>query len=168
MEGTWRRRGLLRALGVTALMVRRTQGGRLFVGYLERDGPNQALFPVAFSRSLDGGLTWSSPVKVNDDTSGRDQWMPALGVDGSDNLHLAWMDNRTGNYNVFYSTSKDGRRWSKNLKVTDAETPGTMVRPGDYMGLTVDSLGTVFLAWTDGRSGNYDIYFARKPGSPPP
>ncbi len=100
-------------------------------------------------------------MRVNDDTSGREQWQPALAVDGRDKVHLAWLDNRTGNWNVFYATSKDGVHWSSNLKVTDAETPSTFTRPGDFLGLAVDTGGNVSVAWTDGRNGNLDIYFAR-------
>lgn len=123
---------------------------------------------IMASRSDDGGTTWSRNIRVNDDPGTRWQSNPAVAVDGKDQVHLTWVDNRTGNYNVFYSTSGDGRRWSKNERVTDAETPNAF-RKGlrDYMGLIADSVGNVFSVWVDGRNGNLDIFFARRTAPSP-
>ncbi len=117
------------------------------------------------SRSNDGGATWSTAVRVNDDASGRDQTQVALAVDGTDVIHAAWADFRTGNYNIFYSNSKDGRRWSANERVTDTETIAANLPRGvlgDYIALRADSLGNVYASWTDGRNGDADIYFAKR------
>lgn len=139
-----------------------TSKGALFVAWAQ--GPGRDL-DVFVARSHDRGATWSLPVRVNDDASGREQWQPNLAVGPDDAVHLAWMDNRTDNYNVFYASSKDGRRWSSDLRVTDAETSSGFDRPGDYLSLVVDSRGTAYAAWTDGRAGDLDIFFARRPGS---
>lgn len=137
-----------------------TSLGTILVAFAE--GPGADL-DILIAQSSDGGATWSRPVRVNDDRSGREQWQPALAVGPDDTVHLAWLDNRTGNYNVFYATSRDGRRWSSNLRVTDAETPSTFRRPGDYLGLAVDATAVAYVAWTDGRLGDLDIFFARRP-----
>ncbi len=137
--------------------------GRVFVAWADRGGGD---LNIVVARSDDGGRTWTRPARVNDDLSGREQWMPALAVDRSNRIHAAWMDNRTGNLNVFYANSTDGGdTWSPNVRVTTAETPSSFHRPGDYLGFAVDANGTVYLAWTDGREGNLDIYFARDPGA---
>lgn len=116
---------------------------------------------VLVSRSDDGGASWSLPGRINDDSSGREQRMVSLAVDPTDRLHAAWYDNRTGNLNVFYSSSSDGgESWTPNVRVTTAETPSTFQRPGDYLGLAADSEGNAFIVWTDGRGGDLDIYFA--------
>ncbi len=143
--------------------------GSLFVAWPDRSAGN---LDIVVARSDDGGHNWSTPVRVNDDTSGRDQWMPSLVIDGSGFLHATWMDARTGNLNVFYSQSRDrGRTWTTNVRVTTAETPSRYVRPGDYLGLAAGSEGSVYTAWTDGRGADLDIYFARTlrlPGDDPP
>jgi hypothetical protein len=139
--------------------------GSLFVAWPDRGNGD---LDIVVARSDDGGATWSTPMRVNDDTSGRDQWMVALAVDGRDVLHAAWVDNRTGNLNVFYANSTDGgETWSSNVRVTTQETPNTTVRPGDYLGLAADDDGTVYVVWTDGRGEDLDIYFARNPGFGP-
>jgi len=139
-----------------------TPRGALFVGWAEGSGSD---LDIVVARSDDGGTTWGIPVRVNDDASAREQWQPAFAVGPDGTLHLAWLDNRTGAYNVFYATSRDGRRWSANVRVTDAETPSAFQRPGDYLGLATGGDGTAYVVWTDGRNGDLDIFFSRSPPS---
>ncbi len=152
--------------GVSSLAM--SSKGSLFAAWLDirNSGPNTLVFDIFTARSNDGGSTWSRAVQINDDQSLRLHDQPSLAVDGNDVVHAAWVDYRTGNYNIFYSNSKDGRHWSANERVTDAETnPATVpkgVRLGDYLGLAADRLGNAFAAWTDGRNGHTDIYFARR------
>ncbi len=138
-----------------------TSRGTLFIAWAEGAESDLDIF---VARSTDGGLTWSTPARANDDASGQGQWQPALAIGPDDTIHLAWLDKRTGSYDVFYATSRDGRRWSTNVRVTDAQTSAFFTRPGDYLGLAVDVAGTAYAVWTDGRSGDFDIYFARRPG----
>ncbi len=139
--------------------------GALFVAWVDGRNGNRDIFA---SRSDDGGSTWSAAVRVNDDRSTNDQDQVSLAMDGNDVVHAAWVDFRTGNYNIFSSSSKDGKRWSANERVTDAESVPANLAPnilGDYIGLAADRSGNVFAAWTDGRNGNADIYFALKPAA---
>ncbi len=58
--------------------------GHLYVTYADNPaGADKA--DVFFVQSTDGGTTWSSPLRVNDDATTTDQWMPTIAVtpDGS-------------------------------------------------------------------------------------
>ncbi|MFL5733653.1 MAG: S-layer homology domain-containing protein [Chloroflexia bacterium] len=115
---------------------------------------------IAFSRSTDGGSTWTAPVRVNDDpqANGKDQFFPWMAVGPDGTLHATWSDRRdspTGfQYREYYSQSTDGGlTWAANIPVADAAgTPSTFI--GDYSGLAVNSDNTLVLPiWTDMRSG---------------
>jgi hypothetical protein len=100
---------------------------------------------IAFSRSTDGGATWSAPVRLNDDTQGNgvDQFQPSIAVREDGLIGVTWLDRRYSTesqyfYDVAYTQSTDGGlTWSPNQRVTDVSNdPDPVV---DYKG--VDDLG---------------------------
>jgi hypothetical protein len=62
---------------------------------------------IYFDKSTDGGATWGTDVRVNDDISANREW-PSIALDGSDNIYVVWMDDRDGNNNIYFSYSMDG------------------------------------------------------------
>src|SRR5262245_54462681 len=56
------------------------------------DGADQA--DIFFTRSTDSGVTWKPRVRLNDDRVGNSQCFPALAVNGSGDLFVAWYDTR--------------------------------------------------------------------------
>lgn len=132
--------------------------GRLSVAWADYAGGDR---DIVVGTSDAPGSAWVSPAPVNEVTTG-DQWMPSLFLDPRGTLHAAWLDGRTGAWNVYYANSTDGGlSWSANVRVTTAEFPRSFVRPGDYLALAADGNGTAYTAWTDGRSGSLTIMFAR-------
>jgi hypothetical protein len=119
---------------------------------------------IWFSRSTNGGSTWSAPVKINNQASNNDQFNQWLVVDET-NGRLAVMyydtvdDATRKKVNVYYQTSTDdGVTWSAPFKVTTAQTDETIAGAdsgnqfGDYNSLS-GYAGTFFPSWTDRRSG---------------
>ncbi len=122
---------------------------------------------VRFSRSTDGGSTWSGPISVNDVATNR-QFMPGIDVDDLGVVHVSWYDNRTGRMTYRYSYSSDGGlTWAPSVRVTDTEWV-TSFFIGDYTALVADSFGFVNCGWADFRSGSVEAYFSRatSAGSP--
>jgi len=64
----------------------------------------QGNYEVYFSRSTDGGTTWSQAVNASN-TAG-DSQNPRLGLNSMGNLFIAWVDKTPGNPDVYFGRSK--------------------------------------------------------------
>ena len=145
--------------------------GRLYMSYCNAANTTTDDLDVFMRFSDDNGKTWSAPIKVDDDTSGRSQFFPRVAVDQSTgNVAVAWYDCRldpgsgafdtdgVANTDVvaFGTVSTDGgATWSTNFQI--AAGPSNALRIsgenntndfGDYNGIAFAG-GKLFYAWTD-------------------
>jgi len=149
--------------------------------------PNYDIFIVS---SADGGLTWTSPKQVNDDTDPNTHFNPAIAINPQDGrVVLEWRDTREDpiinrQVNIFTATSSDGgRTFSSNARVSNNPSDESLNGPPnpfpnssgnnflEYDGL--DALnGIGYYAWSDNSAdpnGNKAIFFDTRPldfGSP--
>lgn len=117
---------------------------------------------VWFSRSTNGGTSWSNPVMINNQASLNDQFNQWLAVDESTGrVGIIYYDTVSDpgrkKADVWYQTSEDdGASWSAPFKVTTAPTDETTAgsnsfQYGDYNGMSAWA-GDFFPAWTDRRN----------------
>jgi putative cell wall binding repeat protein len=160
--------------GMPELGVDRASGA-LYVVYQETEPYGD--LDIFFQRSTDGGATWSSPVRVNDDPTGNKvrQHVPHMAVAANGRIDVVWLDHRhayptpvlpapRGEADVYYANSSDGgRTFSANRRITDRTINldmGLIPRVGSYswFGPVTAPLGNdaVFFAWSDPRAGNID------------
>jgi len=66
----------------------------------ENAGDNE----IYFSRSVNGGLTWSEPLNIS--SAPKDSKRPVLSCDPAGYLYLAWEDKRTGTWRIYFSSSR--------------------------------------------------------------
>jgi hypothetical protein len=87
--------------------------------------PTIALADIVVQRSTDQGITWSSPLAIDDDTpmERATGFYPQLNVAPNGRIDVAWQDNRDTTdfyFNVRYTYSTDGgQTWAPNVKVND-------------------------------------------------
>jgi hypothetical protein len=107
---------------------------------------------VMFVRSTDGGLTFSTPLKVNDDpvNPSKWHWFGTFSVAPNGRLDAVWYDTRNAANNtdsqLFYSWSTDaGVTWSPNVAVSDPFIPSegypNQSKIGDYITIVSDNGG---------------------------
>jgi hypothetical protein len=156
-------------------------------------GPNRGVVYVAWAETINrrdtdvfllritpraGALPdLSLPVRVNDDSSGTDQFFPWLSVDPTDGaVELAFYDRRDepGSVlmNLYFTRSTDGgAHFSENKRVSAAASDpriqanvlgsnNSSIGIGDYIGL-VAAKGKAHILWTDTRSGKQEIRYGQ-------
>jgi hypothetical protein len=126
---------------------------------------------VHFVRSTDGGLTWSEPVRVNDDANEWAwQWFGTMSVAPNGRIDVIFADTRNDGPDgvmseVYYTYSNDaGETWSVNEPLTPAFHPHLgwpeQNKLGDYYDMVSDLLG-VHIAYAATFNGEQDVYYLR-------
>ena len=162
-------------------------------------------YAVFFSRSTDGGATFSTPQNLSNDPAGSSA--PQIAVDSSGNINVVWQDNPPGNYQIFFTRSSDGGATFSapmnisndprgagspymavdsggNINVAWVSSPTVVPyiisfsrssdggatfstpiavssRPSYRPQVAVDSAGNINVAWTEGFNGPFDVVFSR-------
>ena len=139
---------------------------------------------IYIARSTDGGKTFSSNRRVNDDSGSAPQISPSIVVGPLGQIYVAWGDfrnstvklsapdaataelhwwktSRNGDADIYFSKSTNGgESFSPNLRINDDTGAVAQAFPS----LSVNSQGVVAVAWEDFRNGHSDIYIARSRG----
>ncbi len=159
---------------------------QVYVVYDDK-GPGSDKADVYFRQSTDGGMTWGAATDIIDDTTGRDQWQPALAVlpNGAD-LGVFWYDRRLDpadslidRFGAIGVIAGGKVTFEPNFRVSDTSFPvahgqDPVVNPvymGDYDQVVADNTG-FDLTWGDNRSpslghsgNNADVRFVHVPVS---
>lgn len=126
-------------------------------------------YDVLLSKTTDGGLTWSTPIRVNDDTinNGIEQDMVWADFSPSGYLAVAWRDRRlngigsTVPFDIYVATSTDmANSFDPNYRVTTVSSPYFSVPQGNsFIGCSLSN-ESIYMNWGDYRnSPDWDIYF---------
>src|SRR6266498_1028014 len=114
--------------------------------------PGRSTTDVMFSRSTNGGLTFSAPLKINDDpfNPSKWHWFSTFSVAPNGRLDAVWYDTRNAANNtdsqLFYSYSTDGGvTWAPNVAVSNPFNPfegyPNQSKIGDYITIVSDNTG---------------------------
>lgn len=134
--------------------------GTIYIVYAaDPDGPGGDPADIFLVKSIDKGLTWSAPLRVNDDNTKNAQFFPWVSVDPRGVVHIIWGDRRLDptdfGYDIYYANSTNGISFSRNVRVTDYTNNILFGNPffiGDYFNVVATN-DNVHVVWTDTRRG---------------
>lgn len=131
---------------------------------------------VMFSKSTDGGQTFSQGFRLNTDLGNEAyQWFGTLSVAPNGRIDVVWLDTRDDPVNhsisvLYYCFSEDGGdTWSPNTPISQPFDPkiGYPIQEkiGDYYDMVSDN-EFAHLAWANTFTGGQDVYYTRiSPGN---
>ena len=125
-----------------------SQGG-INVVWVDPTPGNQDIF---FTRSTDGGLTFSMPQNLSNDPA--DSGNPQMAADSSGNISVVWENDDVTN-GVLFTHSTDGTTFSAPVNL--AKNPSGSFGPQ----IAVGADGSINVAWEDDFNFQSDISFSR-------
>lgn len=148
--------------------------GNLYVVYQTLLGGNPR---IAFTKSTNGGATWTTPVAISDNPAGSGVFNPAINTspDGQ-TLTAVFYDHRANPgsntlVDLYLAQSFDGgTSWQPNIRVTSVSTDAALApltssgyMLGDYLGIaeSTDAKVPAVPVWVDTRTGSPDPFIAR-------
>ena len=161
---------------------RSTDGGQTWADPVELSGQSQSVFGQRLVRSgerlvliwedtrtgrnriyavssSDGGVTWTSPTRVDHlpADSVTDAVAPVVVMSPAGEVFVAWHDARHRRDDIFVSRSTDGgRTWEHDDIRLDMDEPGTAFSRFPSIARAAD--GRIAVAWEDDRAGYEGIY----------
>lgn len=139
--------------------------GSLYVAWADGRAGDDDVF---LARSRDGGLSWSGPVRVNDNrrADGTSQYLPRVAVAPDGRVDVVFYDRRNDptdiRNEVYLAYSRDGGETFRNLRISPTSfdsrvgpSPGGSIGPDLGSRLALTSMnGRAVAAWTDTTQGN--------------
>ncbi len=127
---------------------------------------------IVMMKSTDGGVTWSTPKRVNDDpiNNAKDQYFPWMTVDQTTgHVYVAFYDSRNttnDSTGVYLARSMDAGNTFENIQVSDRNfKPKTISGlatgyQGDYIGVAAQA-NAVYPYWMEDRTGLYQGWMTK-------
>jgi hypothetical protein len=119
---------------------------------------------VYLAKSTDGGISWSDPIRVNDDPPGRHQFFAWMTIDQSTGfLYFVFYDRRNhsdDSTDVYMAVSQDGGETFDNFMISESPfRPYTVDFIGDYIGISAAN-NIVRPVWTRVENHQLSIHTA--------
>jgi len=157
-------------LGQAQVLVDPTNANRVYyLGSVNPPGGDP--MDVHIAVSTDGGNTFGSPIRINDDSGNSAwQWFGTMGVAPNGRIDTVWNDTRgnptaTSTSVTYYSYSTDaGSTWSKNVPIGPSWQSAigfpSQNKIGDYYDMESDNAAGN-LAYSATYNGEQDVYYVR-------
>ena len=172
ITGVLENKANIRVNGLPSIAVDKTNGQRdgwIYIVTGQKDLAPAGIDPdIILNRSIDGGITWSPGIRVNQDAlnNGKTQYFPAVHVDKFGTINVIFYDDRNTTLDsagVFLARSKDGGDSWIEYEISDHHfKPAPIGGLGQgYQGDNIDITSTdtkLWPVWMDNSTGIYQIW----------
>lgn len=111
---------------------------------------------ILYAMKPAGSTTWTTPIDISR-SSGLARFV-VLAPDSAGKVHAVWVDDASGNYEIYYAAREPGSgAWSTPALI--AATPATSYWPS----LAIGPDNSLHVAWHDFTPGTTEIYYVTKP-----
>ena len=119
----------------------------------KKNGKNK----VFFNKLNGSGVrSFSSDIQVSDDATSDNATKPWLAA-GATNIYIVWENEANSDTDIFIDKSADASVWGTDIQVNDDSQPPKQQKEPK---VAIDTNGDIFVAWSDLRNDEWDIYFA--------
>jgi hypothetical protein len=129
-----------------------TSGSNVYVTWGDNQSGN---WDIRMAYSTNGGTTWSTPIKVNDDIGSSEQYYPDIAIDKNNTIYVAWQDARNNNIDIYSANSTNGGSTFGASSRVDHDTTSGYQR---YPSIVAEPNGGIYLAWEDWRNDSDGKY----------
>ena len=126
-------------------------GNNTYVVWSDDSPGNPDIF---FTKSTDGGKTFSKPVNLSNNTRG--SFDPVLAI-SKNHIYVAWDDDSPGNADILFTKSTD-RGDSFSIKpINLSKNVGRSLYPD----VAISRSNNSYIIWSDDTPGNYEVFLLR-------
>jgi hypothetical protein len=136
--------------------------GNIYINWVDEASTTD--HDVKLSKSTNGGYNWSTPIRVNNDSPGKEQFFTWMTIDQRTGyLYIVFYDRRNYTDNqtdVYLARSTDGGATFVNIKISESPfLPTSSTFFGDYNNITAAN-GSIRPIWTRLQGGQLSIWTA--------
>jgi hypothetical protein len=85
-----------------------------------------------------------------------DSWHSCSGMDSEGNIHIAWQDDRDGNYEIYYAKlDSDGNNLVEDTRLTEDGAESS------WPAIDLDGSDNVHIIWRDTRDAGPEVYYTK-------
>jgi hypothetical protein len=122
--------------------------------YLVWDDDSPGNADILFTKSTDGGKTFSKPVNLSNNTRG--SFDPALAISKND-IFVAWDDDSPGNADILFTKSTDRGNSFSTKPINLSKNVGRSLYPD----VAISRSNNSYIGWSDDTLGNYEVFLLR-------
>jgi len=133
------------------------EGGNNYIYIVWQDFRNSNDYDIYLAKyDTNGNRIFADVDLTTKDLNNKDQTRPTIAINASNEIYIAWVDERNGNQDIYLQkfNTTGVAQWTNDLRINDDQTSGsTQTSPQ----LKITGSGGAIIVWQDNDAGDEDI-----------